>query len=197
MKHLSSYIKAVTLLSGITLLNACNSPEKQTEQIPVPVEKTVEEPAEAKDYALLAFDASDAWLTEHVFSKEYKAAELSEVELRLTDSLMEAFLATYNKEEVPKILKRYMEQKPKDKAELSWFSIDLKLYKKQYIAVLNAKGEKEVWANCFSKAIEERIEFTDWKKIPVRVSGGGANFFNLKVNLAQRTIYDFKVNSKD
>lgn len=197
MKHLSICIKVVTLLSGIALLNACSSPEKQTEQIPVPVEKAVEEPAEVKDYALLPFDASDAWLTEHVFSKEYKTADLSEAELRLTDSLMEDFLTIYNKEEVPKILKLYMKQKPKDKAELTWFSIDLKLYKKQYIAVLNTKGEKEVWANCFSKAIEERIEFTDWKKIPVRVMGGGKNFFNLKVNLAQRNIYDFKVNSKD
>lgn len=197
MKHLSSYIKVVSLLSGITLLNACNSPEKQTEQIPAPIEKAVEEPAEAKDDALLAFDPSDAWLTEHVFSKEDKATTLSEAELRLTDSLMEEFLAIYNKEEVPKILKLYMKEKPEDKAELTWFRIDLKLYKKQYIAVINAKGEKEVWANCFSKAIEERIEFTDWKKIPVRVSGGGNNFFNLKVNLAQQSVYDFKVNSKD
>jgi hypothetical protein len=48
--------------------------------------------------------------------------------------------------------RQYNETKTRDpsfKININHFIIDLKKYKRQYIAVTNSKGEKEVWVNCF------------------------------------------------
>lgn len=143
--------------------------------------------ADTVDFAMLPSDSSAYLITG--FEKNLKAVELNGADMRLVDSLMEALVADYNN----KLLSQ--KAKPADTTTLAPSPIGLKDYKKQYIAVANARGEKEVWANCFCKAIEKRIEFVDWKKIPVKVIDGGNCFFNVKLNLAQRKAYDLKVNS--
>lgn len=121
------------------------------------------------------------------FPKDLKATELNDADRSLIDSLMKELASTYNSD--------LLKKKESKSADSSISAIDLNAYKKQYIAMINAKGEKEVWANCFCKAIEKRIEFVDWKKIPVKVIDGGNCFFHVKLNLAQRKTYDLKVNS--
>lgn len=68
--------------------------------------------------------------------------------------------------------------------------INLTSYKRQYVPVINNKGEKEVWVNCFRNAYDQ-----DWKNKLISVRGGGTGFFNVKVNLNQKRYYEFKVNS--
>ena len=68
--------------------------------------------------------------------------------------------------------------------------INLTSYKRQYVAVKNNKGEKEVWINCFKNSFDR-----DWKKEIISARGGGNGFFNLKVNLSKKKYYDFSVNS--
>lgn len=69
--------------------------------------------------------------------------------------------------------------------------IQLTSYKRQYVSVINKKGEKEVWVNCFRNNAFDQ----DWKREIVSVRGGGVGYFNVKVNLTQNKYYDFRVNS--
>jgi len=63
-------------------------------------------------------------------------------------------------------------------------------YYKQLIVVVNSKGEKEVWVNCFCT-----IENTSyWKTGIVEVLDGGSCYFQLKINLTTNIVYDFGVN---
>jgi hypothetical protein len=62
-------------------------------------------------------------------------------------------------------------------------------YYKQFIAVTNSKGEKEVWVNCRCSVMKEY-----WKSSIGDVKDGGSCFFNLKINLTKKLIYDFWVN---
>jgi len=71
------------------------------------------------------------------------------------------------------------------------YKIDLKGkdYKKQLIAVTNSKGEKEIWINCFCDDWDK-----SWKTEIIEVHDGGPCYFNLKINLTTKKIYDFGVN---
>ena len=63
-------------------------------------------------------------------------------------------------------------------------------YKRQYVPVINNKGEKEVWVNCFCDYE------SDWQKRIVIVFDGGKCFFNLKINITKKEYYDFGTNGE-
>jgi hypothetical protein len=67
--------------------------------------------------------------------------------------------------------------------------LNLKKYKRQYVIVINKKGEKEVWINFLCD-----VENINWKEDLVDVSDGGSCYFNLKINLATKSCYNFIVN---
>lgn len=171
---------------SLCLLSSCGESKPESNVLPLETPAT-QVSADTLDFATLPSDTSTHLITG--FPRNLATATLNSAEQHLVDSLMEALVVDYNNT-LPSL-----KPKPGDTTALAPSPIHLKDYKKQYIAVLNAKGEKEVWANCFCKAIEKRIEFVDWKKIPVKVIDGGNCFFNVKLNLAQRKTYDLKVNS--
>lgn len=174
------------VIACLPLLSSCG--ESKTETGVLPADNTVPKvSADTIDFAILPSDSSTHLITG--FPRNLETATLNGTDQHLVDSLMEALVADYNAK-LPA-----QEPEPADTTASAPSPIHLKDYKKQYIAVTNAKGEKEVWANCFCKAIEKRIEFVDWKKIPVKVIDGGNCFFNVKLNLAKRKAYDLKVNS--
>ncbi|GHV35467.1 hypothetical protein AGMMS4952_27740 [Spirochaetia bacterium] len=72
-------------------------------------------------------------------------------------------------------------------------NIILSNYKRQYIAIINEKGEKEVYVNCFYNTFAERNDY--WKTQFVDVDGGGKGFFQLKVNLTKKIYYEFCINA--
>ncbi len=189
MKTFSEYrllITSGTFAICLCLLSSCG--ETKTETNVLPVENPAPQvSADTVDFATLPSDSTTHLITG--FPRNLETATLNVTDQQLIDSLMEALVVDYNHA----LLSR--KPKPGDTTALAPSPINLKDYKKQYIAVLNSKGEKEVWANCFCKAIEKRIEFVDWKKIPVKVIDGGNCFFHVKLNLAQRKTYDLKVNS--
>lgn len=71
------------------------------------------------------------------------------------------------------------------------FKIDLnaKDYKKQLVVVSNSNGEKEVWINCFCDASDK-----SWQTQIVSVDDGGPCYFNFKLNLTTKKVYDLIVN---
>ena len=68
-------------------------------------------------------------------------------------------------------------------------NIDIKRYKRQYVAVINNKGDKEIWINFFCNDWDK-----DWKKEIIIIKDGGDCFFYLKINLTTKTCYDFMIN---
>ena len=68
-------------------------------------------------------------------------------------------------------------------------------YTRQYQGMINEKGEKILWINCFCSNDPDK-DFPHWRKHEVLVLDGGACFFNLKVNIITGKYYDFGVNGE-
>lgn len=70
---------------------------------------------------------------------------------------------------------------------------DMNNYTRQYVGLINAKGEKIIWINCFYSSNPDK-DHPYWKKQFVMVLDGGANYFSIKINLMTGEYYDFWVN---
>lgn len=114
-------------------------------------------------YAILKFDTLDSW----VF-KNAKPSVLSVNEINELDKIISNFFADHK-----------------------YALLDIKKYKRQYFPVINDKGEKEVWVNCFCGHPDY-----DWKNKIVFVFDGGNCFFNVKVNLQTKKYYDLMINGE-
>jgi hypothetical protein len=100
--------------------------------------------------------------------KKGKGTTLAKAEIKEIESLSNAAIKEYNR-------------------TTKWGLID-KDYKVQLIAIINDKGEKQVWVNCFCGAM------SGWRKSIVYVMDGGNCFFNLRINLTKGEYYDLAVN---
>lgn len=114
-----------------------------------------------------------------IFDKGYKPSTLSREEIKEIEVLLTNCVDKRNKN-----------LKPEHRAYL-FIDLTNKEYKRQYVAAINKKGEKEVWVNCFCNTFNIN---TDWRTTLVNVNDGGNCFFNLKVNLTKGQCYDFWVN---
>jgi hypothetical protein len=117
-----------------------------------------------------------------------KPAKLTRIDMNNIDSLLRKCANDYN----PQAEKQYHDIKNRDPSftyGIQHFILDLKRYKRQYVAVINTKGEKEVWVNCFCRIFDR-----DWQKQLIFVHDGGNCFFNLKMNLTQKKYYGLYVN---
>lgn len=102
--------------------------------------------------------------------KDVKESTLSDTDILQIESLANKGISEYNK-------------------QTKWSKID-KTYKVQMVSVINAKGEKEVWLNCFCD------DYPNWRKRILEVRDGGSCFFNLKINLSKGKCYDIRVNGE-
>lgn len=138
------------------------------------------------EYVILKYDSTMHWLF-----KDSKPAELNSTEIKAIELLLLKCIDAYN----PKQLKKYekiIKENPGSNFPKTHLIIDLKRYDRQYIAVFNSNGEKEVWVNCFCV-----ISSNYWKKHIRLVKDGGNCYFNLKINLTKKSYYDFGVNGED
>ena len=107
---------------------------------------------------------SIAWETKGVL-----AATLSENELKQTEAILNAAIASIHKNSL----------------DSNWLS----RYKRQYIPFINEKGEKLVWVNCFCDGFGE---FKDWK-IEIaetdQVRDGGDCFIKVTINLTENSFF--------
>lgn len=69
--------------------------------------------------------------------------------------------------------------------------IDLNNYRLQLIAIENESHEKIVWVNCFCSKGHD-----NWTKEVVLVKDGGNCYFNLKINLTERTNMILSINGE-
>ena len=130
---------------------------------------------EGIDYVILPYDPGR---DEGMFLafREGIPTELSYNELDLINSLLCETVIKYNNEE-----------------KAIWGSvfvpIELSKYNRQYIAIINKNGEKEVYVNCFRAGV---IGY--WRENFIFVLDGGKNFFQVKINLTNLEIIFFNVN---
>ena len=69
--------------------------------------------------------------------------------------------------------------------------MDLSKYKVQLFGYLNDDGEKVIWANYFCNAKGE-----NWQKFIVAVDGLGNCYFNVKLNIETKEVFDLRINGK-
>ena len=133
--------------------------------------------------AVLPFDTTEYW----VF-KDSKPSALTSDDLQKIETILKECINYYNPEQ-EKLFKEINDKHPEYKLAKQNFTIDLPRYKRQYVAILNSKGEKEVWVNCFCDTWN-----SDWKKDLIYVNDGGNCYFNLKINLTTGQYYELMVN---
>jgi len=134
-------------------------------------------------YAILKFDFLQG---DFFFDRDAKPAALSSTEIENILALVYKKVVQYNDslKRNPNLIKRYKNYYKQI------FIKHPKKYYKQIVAVINPKGEKEVWINCLCE-----IDDTDnWRNKIIEVNGSGGCYFNLKINLTTNRVYDFSVN---
>lgn len=126
-----------TLIFTIYLLscNQVNTSKKNEHKLVNPIDTSI--------IAILPFSTNQYWEF-----KNHKPANLAADDLIKIDTLLNKCINDYNIDQ-EKIFKERSHQHPDIKIDRNDFIIDLTRYKRQYIATLNAKEEKEVWVNCF------------------------------------------------
>jgi hypothetical protein len=133
--------------------------------------------------AILPFDTTQYW----VF-KDSKPTDLTNDDLLKIEKILNKCIYDYNPDQ-ERQFKEINDKHPEYKLDKKNFTIDLTRYKRQYVAVINSKGEKEVWVNCFCNTWNK-----NWKTNLIMVHDGGNCYFNLKINLTTGQYYELMVN---
>jgi hypothetical protein len=162
-------------LLTILTLTLCLTSYGQTRENNDQAIKTNLSPIDTSVIAILPFDTTQTWIF-----KECKQDILSTRDFEIIDALLTQCVNTYNKEQ---------ELRSKENKPVKIYLLDLKRHKRQYIAVVNDKGEREVWVNCFCRAWDR-----NWKKEIIIVEDGGVCYFNVKINLTNKKYYKLMVN---
>jgi len=99
-------------------------------------------------------------------------------------------------DKIEKIIKTEVDKHNKKSSHHYSFIRNPRRYYKQLMAVINSRGEKEVWVNCFCNSDDKSLNDDNsyWKKGIVSVYDGGSCYFNLRINLTTNRVYDFRVN---
>ncbi len=131
------------------------------------------EPVDTSLIAIIPFDNSE----DGPFDNTYLPSTLTQDDIEKIEVLMTACINKYNNN-LSSDSKQY-------------FTIELakEKYKRQYVAVTNKKGEKEVWINCLCRAYSN-----NWKTSIILVNDGGNCYFSLKINLTKEKCYELYVN---
>lgn len=133
--------------------------------------------------AVLPLDTNLRW----VF-KTGKPTNLTSDDLLKIEAILKICIDEYNPEQ-ERQFQEINNKHPEYKLDKKNFIIDLPRYKRQYMATINSKGEKEVWINCFCGQWDKNSRTN-----PVLVKDGGNCFFNLKINLTTGEYFELMVN---
>ena len=134
-------------------------------------------------FAVIQFDKKDTWLFKNVKLSSLTLNEIEKVEISL-----EKCVNNYNREQ-QKQFETILKAHPTYKLKVENFVINLTKYKRQYFPVVNKKGEKEVWVNCFCNTWNK-----NWRKEMLKVEDGGNCYFNVIINLTKKSYYRLMVN---
>ena len=138
------------------------------------------------DFNILKYDTS----YHYIFPKTFKATDLSEGEIKECEALLIDYIEKYNTGAARRRFEEATKGNPDLKFNLDDFTIDLKDYGRQFMAGISDNGTKIVFVNCFC----DPKKFDYRNKELVFVFDGGNCFFNFKVNLTEKKVFDFMEN---
>jgi hypothetical protein len=162
-------MKGTILLMLLTTSLICNAQTEKTK--------------DSLNYTIIQLDSTNNWI-----NRKAKTANLSLEEIEEVELLMKKCITEYNREQEAQFEKMKRDL-PKLKLKKEDFLISLDNYYRQYVPMINEKGEKEIWINCFCADFD-----TEWKNQLILVDDGGNCFFNLMINLDGMSFYDLMVN---
>ncbi|WP_298515310.1 hypothetical protein [uncultured Kordia sp.] len=134
------------------------------------------------EYTILPFSENRPYLFENATE-----TTLSDKELILIEELFQQMRIEHN----AKLAESRIQYNKEDPYGKSGLELETKGFKRQYLPVINEKGEKEVWINFFCAA---HLEGSWWKTKRYQVADGGNCYYNLKINLATKEIYNVRIN---
>ncbi|MDR3694352.1 hypothetical protein [Mucilaginibacter sp.] len=150
----------ILLMSFFIAISVHTQPNQHKIVIPPPDDYYLNS-TEKSRYAFFKFDAKR---DEYIFDKKSKPATLSKTELLHIEKMIAKGVRDYNKSGN----RKYNIIKKPEK------------YFKQFIAIINAKGEKEVWVNCYCAVMHD-----SWKTHIQHASDGGSCYLTIKINLTK------------
>jgi len=182
-------MKYTLILLSLFLVACSHSSPKATVVIP-------EKPIDTFKYAILKFDTIR---DSSYFKTGSKLAQLSASEIDKIENIIAKKATEYNKHEKAfwdSIDRKFHRKEPANAIPFYNFINHPESYFKQFVAVVNAKGQKEVYVNCFCEDFykESGNIKSYWRKEFVIVCDGGSCFFTIKINLTTNTVLLFGVN---
>jgi len=175
--------KCVLFVLSILFFMSCKDKNVETETKIKEKGETFSLPK--SDYAILPFSEN----THYIF-KDVKTANLSEKELIEIEALFQKMVTEHNAGQA-RVLAKHNKENPDNQWKETGYELEKKSFKRQYLPVINEKGEKEVWINFFCA---EHLEGNRWKTKRHRVLDGGNCYYNLKINLVTKEIYALMIN---
>jgi hypothetical protein len=151
------------LLWPVFLMCGACGPERRHPIVDLNALTTSGHHVDTSEYVILQFDAKRDFFFQK--PEDYRAATLSAAEVDEMEPLIDSAYRRLGKE----LRTNYQSLQP------------LSMYKRQYVAVVDGKGQKEVWVNFFCEAPEY------WRKGKVEVIDSGACYLHLFINLTLRT----------
>ncbi len=136
------------------------------------------------DYVILSYNSHLNWIF-----KNAKSAELNRQELNKIEGVLEVAIIENNAIQKASLEKHNTEY-PKSKWAETGFELKPDGYKRQYLPIINDKGEKEIWINFFCSDFGS----DNWKSEIIIVEDGGNCYFNIKVNLTSMTYSELSIN---
>jgi hypothetical protein len=160
------------ILFSVLTIVSCGQTTNNNKESSKIIMATVQ-PVDTSLIAIIPFDNSRDWL----FDKTYSPSTLTQNDIEKIEAVMTSCIDKYNNNLSSENKKYFVIDLTKEK------------YKRQYVAVTNKKGDKEVWINCLCQTHGD-----NWKTSIIMVDDGGNCYFNLKINLTKEKCYDFGVN---
>ncbi|MGY3087089.1 hypothetical protein ACVWYF_000115 [Hymenobacter sp. UYAg731] len=178
----------IEILLGLLMISACSQqkqPVQQFENKDALTSKTnFNSQLDTATFAVLPFSKK----SDYLFLKS-RPAKLTAVEIQQVNDLLSKAVAEQNQAEekdFQKMIKIFLEAAQHREN----YFINLSRYRRQFIAVINPKGEKKVWVNCFCSSEP------NWRKKELVVDDGGNCYFNVKINLTKAIWYEMMVNGE-
>lgn len=166
----------------LILISSCKEKTK-TEQNRILTKPGSQFELDKNNYSILTIEPKNDWIFKNGTLSDLSQSELIEAEKILKQAVKK------NNEIQKQNLKIHNEKYPENKWTETGYELDLKKFQRQYWPVINEKGEKVVWINFFCSD-NEPISTDNI----VMVMDGGNCYFNIKINLTNKTYSELSIN---
>ena len=173
----------VLILALLIIVSSCKQESEKKNSLEIQAKETIKKVMES-NFTVLPFNTNWNWIFKNVKITELSKTEINEIELILEKVVEE------NNQIEKESLQKHNKEYPKQKWDETGFELGLgNRYYRQYVPVINDKGEKEIWINFFCSTMGY-----NWKTNLILVEDGGNCFFNIKINLTKKEYSDLRIN---